>query len=72
VLVVLDYFPSAQNPVIHHPDVGASLTLRCHPPKSYPEGMVYWGEYKINGRLEPLELTERISLDYDGMSLFVI
>ena len=33
--------------------------------------MVYWGEYKIYGRLEPLELTERISLDYNGIELFM-
>lgn len=60
------------NPVINTPSIGAPLTLRCRPPKSFPEGMIYWGEYKVDdiGRLEPLELTERVSLDYDGSSLF--
>jgi len=68
-MVVIDHFPSFLNPVIHRPDVGAPLTLRCHPPKSFPEGMIYWGEYKLDGRLEPLELTDRISLDYNGTTL---
>lgn len=72
LLVVLNHFASALNPVIHRPHIGASLTLRCRPPKSFPEGMVYWGEYKIYGRLEPLEPTDRISLDYDGIMLFAV
>ena len=72
LMLVLDHFPSSLNPVIHRPHVGAPLTLRCHPPKSFPGGMVYWGEYKFDGRLEPLQLTDRISLDYNGITLSLL
>jgi len=70
LLVVVNRFQLFWNPVIHRPHVGAALTLRCRPPKSFPEGMIYWGQYTVGGRLEPLELTERVSQDYDGIILF--
>ena len=63
---VLETFDSVKEPQMHQPEVGDSLTLRCHPPKSYPSGQIYWGESTPGARFQPLTDTERRLLDYDG------
>ena len=64
--VVQEPFPSVREPKVHRPVVGNSLTLQCKPPYGYPEGIVYWGEFKSGEKLKPIENTERVSLDYEG------
>ena len=66
VTSALDPFPTVRDPQIHRPAVGSSLSLECHPPASYPPGNVYWGETKNEAKLQPIETTNRVSLDYEG------
>lgn len=67
---VLDHFPSLKQPKIHSPFIGTPLILTCDPPKSYPEGLVYWGENRPGSKLKPIENTDRISSDYKGYLYF--
>jgi hypothetical protein len=69
--IVQEPFPTVREPKVHRPTVGKSLTLRCQPPYGYPKGVVYWGEYKAGSKLKPIELSERVALDYDGNGLHV-
>jgi len=64
----LDPFPTVTDPQIHRPVVGSALTLTCNPPSSYPAGIVYWGETRDGPKLRPIENTDRVSLDYEGLS----
>ena len=48
--------------------VGDYQKLVCLPPDSYPPAQVYWGETTSGGKLQPIDETERIMLDYEGMS----
>ena len=67
-LSVLGDFEPVTNPLVHRPDVGADLVLRCNPPQSYPSGDVYWS-YDHFKRLPPyvyIPLSSRVSLGYDS------
>jgi len=66
---VLDPFPTVLEPRYHRPGVGTPLSFRCNPPSSYPQGAVYWGENRSGPKLRPIETTERIVADYEGISL---
>ena len=64
---MLGIFPT--NPArVHEPVVGDYQKLVCLPPDSYPPAQVYWGETTSGGKLQPIDETERIMLDYEGMS----
>ena len=65
--IVQEPFPSVNQPKVHRPVVGDSLTLHCQPPYGYPPGVVYWGEFRSGDKLKPIENDDRVSLDYRGM-----
>jgi len=67
---VLETFPTVRDPKVHRPKVGSSLILLCHPPLSYPQGIIYWGENNHSTKLKPIDNTERVSLDYHGTLYF--
>lgn len=70
IFAVQDPFPFIKDLKIHRPHVGSPLTLQCHPPLSYPKGIVYWGETHKGSRLKSIETSARISLDYEGTVAF--
>ena len=65
--IVLDPFPTVREATLHHPAVGSALSLRCSVPQCYPPGNVYWGESQNGPKLRPIETSERVALDYEGM-----
>lgn len=71
---VQDTFPSAAQPTVHRPVIGYPLTLRCHPPKSIPVGIVLWatteaGSQDDSTSLEFISYDDRITKDLDGLWL---
>jgi len=72
LLSVLEPFPTIKEPRVHRPIVGSALTLQCHPTFSYPPGVIYWGENNQSSKLQPIENTNRVSLDYNGNNDFII
>jgi len=71
MMLALDPFPTVTDPQIHRPAVGTPLSLKCNPPPSYPPGIVYWGETKKELKLRPIEYTDRVSVDYEGMYMSI-
>ena len=71
----MDPFSSVTEPRVHTPEVGEYLKLKCSPPKSYPEGDVYWArggsDMKTSSR-NRVAANARIALDYEGNLAFLI
>jgi hypothetical protein len=63
---ILEPFDTVSEPTVHEVEIGASLVLRCTPPKSYPTGTVYWGESTANNKFQPLTMSDRVAQDYEG------
>ena len=55
----------------HHPSLGHPLTLRCVPPRSYPPADLFWASIDDDGGIVPVELSNRVSMDWDGNLHFV-
>ena len=66
-LAAMSPFPTVTDPKIHTPVVGESLVLRCEPPYSYPEGIVYWAESKPGAKISAIDNTERVTQDFKGI-----
>src|SRR6218665_4563 len=65
--VVLDTFETgAGDVVVRWVRVGESLTLVCGVPHSHPPPNVFWTRVESDSRNKPIEMTRRISVDYDG------
>lgn len=50
----------------HRPRLGASLTLRCIPPKSFPKADVFWATIVAGQTFTPIDLTDRLTMDPEG------
>ena len=40
--------------------------LRCHPPFSYPKGILYWAESKLRPLFRAIDKSARVSQDFEG------
>ena len=68
-LVVLEPFTPA--PVVDHKErQGHPLTLNCIPPRSYPKADIFWATIVNNDRFEPIDLTDRVTMDPEGEVYF--
>jgi len=63
---VLERFPTLVRVQVHTVVAGKPVKLQCEPPASYPTGNIYWGVHGNDGKLFPVDNTERITMDYDG------
>ncbi|XP_061175831.1 neuroglian-like [Saccostrea echinata] len=52
--------------VTHRPQLGESVTLNCVPPTSIPPADVVWVLRAADGRIEPINYDNRISMDLEG------
>lgn len=80
MISVMDAFATAEGPPpIREPVIGEPLTLECHPPKSYPTGVIYWAttEASSGGQskgltssdstiFNPIATDARVTTDYQG------
>jgi len=60
----LEPFPTVRQPRVHRPVVGSPLTLRCRPPRSYPQPTIFWGVENVG--LQQIDTDDRVTLDYLG------
>nr|XP_022313955.1 neuroglian-like [Crassostrea virginica] len=53
-------------PITHHPQQGESLRLDCVPPLSFPPSHFEWALTNSEGRIEPVNYDNRITMDFEG------
>ena len=67
---VLESFPN-NRPREYFPQLGQSLTLSCTRPASFPEPEVFWAVVVADQSYTPVSLSDRISIDPEGMFAFL-
>jgi hypothetical protein len=65
VLSVLEPF-GPKTTRTYSPRLGASLTLPCTPPRSYPQPDIFWAMTGFGGDFIPVDPTDRITIDPEG------
>lgn len=56
-------------PITHHTQLGESLRLDCVPPRSFPPARFEWALTNSEGRIEPVNYDNRITMDFEGLHL---
>ena len=65
LFTVLEPFPPA-SVVSHYPLKGHPEILKCVPPRSYPKADIFWATVVSNERFNPIDLTDRVTMDPEG------
>jgi hypothetical protein len=52
--------------LMHYPDLGDSLTLRCIPPLSFPTPDIFWATISDGEPFIPIDLDSRVTMDPIG------